>query len=283
MRGLTQHWPAGLRQHEATASSFDSKANPLSNKVCFIPEYFLSFIFWARGKSATRLPIMHQISFCDLLQNCFWCCLAEELLKHHLTLVQDLLPPLVWNPHFVSLLFTDQDTAVQFITIITAGTFVNCRRLHFFFLCWRDAFQMASYSKVSGCYGESMDCKQCVLQGGKKIIHFTQTKHPAIFQKQRKKNWIVPLSQLQYWGKKAIGLWFFFFVSSVQPSPRWKWINLLPNVCRCLHSHLLAHLSIHLFSRVQRAAFSSEEWLKEQKKRQRGRVFGAEQGLIPLT
>lgn len=35
----------------------------------------------------------------------------------------------------------------------------------------------------------------------------------------------------------------------------------------CLHSHSLVHLSIHLFTRVlQQAVFSSEKWLKEQKK-----------------
>ena len=54
----------------------------------------------------------------------------------------------------------------------------------------------------------------------------------------------------------------------------------------CLHFHPLVHSSVHLFTRVlKRAAFSSEKEQKKKKEgeRKKGRVFGAEQSLIPLT
>lgn len=66
-------------------------------------------------------------------------------------------------------------------------------------------------------------------------------------------------------------LWFFFLCQQCAAQSTLK-MDQLPTkrVCRCLHFHLLAHLSIHLFSRVQRAAFSSEGRLKEQKKERKG-------------
>lgn len=72
-----------------------------------------------------------------------------------------------------------------------------------------------------------------------------------------------PISQLQYWAEKmAIGLWFFLFFLSALST--FQMDQLTPiHVSLCLHFHLL----VHLFTRVQRAAFSSEKWLKEQKRK----------------
>lgn len=134
-----------------------------------------------------------------------------------------------------------------------------------------------------------------VFSGGK-IIHFTQTKHPGILwaSYKRKKNCYVvfqPISQLQYWAKTNGSRPVISFPLSALCSPeaaqslfqmdQQTVIDLSP----CLHFHPLAHLSVHLFTpALQRAAFSTEKRLKEQKrKRKRGRVFGAEQSLIPLT
>lgn len=119
-----------------------------------------------------------------------------------------------------------------------------------------------------------------VFSGGK-IIHFTQTKHPGILwaSYKRKKNCYVvfqPISQLQYWAKTNGSRPVISFPLSALCSPeaaqslfqmdQQTVIDLSP----CLHFHPLAHLSVHLFTpALQRAAFSTEKRLKEQKRKRK--------------
>lgn len=110
-----------------------------------------------------------------------------------------------------------------------------------------------------------------------KIINFTQTKHPGIFWASFKNYSVVfqPISQRQYWAKKngnkpVISFLCQHCAAQKQHSPYSKWIIRLrmDQQTTVDLSRLHFHQLVHLFTRVlQRAAFSSEKRLKEQKKR----------------
>lgn len=66
-------------------------------------------------------------------------------------------------------------------------------------------------------------------------------------------------------------LWFFFFVSSVQPSPHWKWINLLPNMCVGVYISICSPIYPSICSAVcSEQRFHQRNGWKNKKKRDRG-------------
>lgn len=88
------------------------------------------------------------------------------------------------------------------------------------------------------------------------------------------------ISPMQY---GAIFLPFLLCQHCAAPGRVSKWIS--GPRCMCLHFHLLVHSSVRLFTRVPYSRV--RKWLKRTKKKKqnkkKGRVFGAEHSLIPLT
>lgn len=116
-------------------------------------------------------------------------------------------------------------------------------------------------------------CKQCIFRKGKPGTQ-AFSEHLSNAEKKTYSVLFQSISQLQYWAKRNRPVICFYLSALCSPEAACSLLQMdqrtTIDLSPCLHFHPLAHLSIHLFIRVlQRAMFSSEKRLKEQKKRKK--------------